>query len=564
MATVTRNLLYGHPGRDDNEGAFDLAIEGDWPDDLDGWVFQVGPDRAAPGGHWFAGQALLSRVDCRPRDGALRVDFNRVETPLDRIRRAEPSLFRQKGVLEVSPFGFSNFGNTNVQWLGDRLFLGYDAGRPLEVDPETLELVTPVGRNAEWLQTLPGAVEPMIAVAAHPGADWEEGALYFANYEMIPLSGERGFRVCRWDLEGEVEHWCLEGAGAFDSIHDVKVTRDHVIVMDLPFVNEPMGRMPGPRRAVGTQARLWIVAKRDLRATPPGSAVPFREVDVPLMGGHMAVDFEEHDGRIGLTIAHHPMADLGLGLEPDDVAFGTDEAIASDYEGLFPFFAQPTGFGRYAIDPARGTVEEARLTKEFDPLWGGLLFTQNVWSESSRARARTLWTTSAGFDPGLIPERWWQTYAEQTEGVFVPARDWPKSPRPGALVQVDLEDVSLRAVHEFAPGEVPHPATFIPRRGAAPGDDADGYVLVLVHADDGKSLQLFDAAAVGDGPIARATGEGFNPPLGLHSTWAPRREGPRPSAYAVDAQLDAWETLQAFGANPDASTGIGRAIFDAS
>ena len=46
-----------------------------------------------------------------------------------------PELFHRNGVLEVSPFGFSNFGNTNVQWMGDRLFLGYDAGRPLEVDP---------------------------------------------------------------------------------------------------------------------------------------------------------------------------------------------------------------------------------------------------------------------------------------------------------------------------------------------------------------------------------------------------------------------------------------------
>ena len=168
--TLTRNLLYGHHGdRADNDGRFDLAIQGTWPADLDGDVFIVGPDRMQPGGHWFTGQGLLCRIRCRPEGEALRVDFRRVRTPLDRIRESAPELFRCHGVLEVSPFGFSNFGNTNVQWLDDRLFLGYDAGRPLEVDPETLDLVTPVGANAEWFAGLAGSVEPLVSVAAHPG-----------------------------------------------------------------------------------------------------------------------------------------------------------------------------------------------------------------------------------------------------------------------------------------------------------------------------------------------------------------------------------------------------------
>jgi hypothetical protein len=110
----------------------------------------------------------------------------------------------------------------------------------------------------------------------------------------------------------------------------------------------------------------------------------------------------------------------------------------------------------------------------------------------------------------------------------------------------------------------------VPRRGARERghdgayDDADGYVVALVHADAGKSIQIFDAAAISQGPIATASAPAFNPPLGLHSAWAARREGPRPSSYQVDSRLDAWETLADFGADPGTSTGIGRAIFDSS
>ena len=99
------------------------------------------------------------RAACRPdASGRIRVDLRRIETPISRIRAELPHLFRLKGVQETSPFGFTNFANTNVQDLNGRLFIGYDAGRPVEVDPETLETLTPVGRNAEWLQTLPGPV----------------------------------------------------------------------------------------------------------------------------------------------------------------------------------------------------------------------------------------------------------------------------------------------------------------------------------------------------------------------------------------------------------------------
>ncbi len=96
---------------------------------------------------------------------------------------------------------------------------------------------------------------------------------------------------------------------------------------------------------------------------------------------------------------------------------------------------------------------------------------------------------------------------------------------------------------EYEDGAFPSPPTFVPRREAdGPGD---GYVVVLVHADDGKELQIFDARDIGRGPLARATAPGFNPPLLLHSYWMADRDGPRPSDYVVRRRDDVRGALAA-------------------
>jgi carotenoid cleavage dioxygenase-like enzyme len=558
VPTLTNNLFYGN-----GEGHFDLDVRGRWPDDIGGYLFNIGPDRSAPGKHWFTGQGLLCRVTCKPdAEGRIAVDFRRVATPLDRIRHELPHLFRTSGVLEVSPFGYSNFANTNVQALDGRLFLGYDAGRPVEVDPETLEFLTPVGANGEWLASLPAPLEPLISVAAHPGPAWDENALYFANYQMIPTAPRRDLHVCRWDLSGDVEHWVLEGVSHFDSIHDLKVSRDHIVITDLPFVVEPMGPGPEGRRTVGDETQVWIVAKEDLRTRAPGSAVPYHSLRLPMMGGHMALDYDDSDGRLVLYVSHHPITDLGLAIEAGDCVHGTGDAIDSAYEGMIPIGNQPVGLGRYVIDARTGTLVERRIADGSTETWGAALFSLNSYSDDAREHVRDVYITGVGHDPELISERWWQSYAEHHENVFVPPRHFPGKPIPGGIWRIDLEAMEVADAYAYRDGAFAHPPTFIPREGAT--SDRDGYLLVTVHQDGDKELQLFDAGSLSKGPIAKATAKGFNPPLLLHSYWMERREGDRSSTYCVDAERDAWETLQAFGANPAAGAGIGRAIFEQS
>ena len=88
--------------------------------------------------------------------------------------------------------------------------------------------------------------------------------------------------------------------------------------------------------------------------------------------------------------------------------------------------------------------------------------------------------------------------------------------------------------HEFALDDMPTSPIFVPRDpGSIPGSSRyagsdpgghDGYVVVPVVNDQGFRVEVFDAAAVGSGPLATLAGSGVavEVPFVLHSAWMPR------------------------------------------
>lgn len=531
MPTLTSNLFWGQGDRDHR-----LEVtSGHWPDDMAGSVFVVGPDKRAPGGHWFAEQGLLCKIHMIPdRKGRVMVQHRRIRTPLDGIRRRFPKLFKMLLFMEISPFGISNLANTNVQPLDDRLFVGYDAGRPLEVDPETMEYLTPVGSNDEWYQSSPGLLEPGISVAAHPAADWEESQLYFVNYSPMPTGNE--VFVAAWDLEGEVRRWQVEGMSDFDSIHDIKVTRNHLVFTDLPFVIEPATFSGGPQSKPNSDVtKMWIVAKADLASTPPGSTVRCREVIIAMPTGHLSVDYEEADGKLRVFLEHIPISDLLIMIDRDTYGHFSGKLMDPNHEGLVTLAVQPGCLGRYIVDPATGVVEDSEIAWD-ERFWGAVLATKDESTAAARGRQGNLWYTGIGYDPELVPEEWWRLYSDAGLNRLVDPHDLPESPVPAALTRFDRESMKVEEVFQFPLGSFPHPPTFVPRRGAE--DPDDGYIVTIVHQDGPKEVWVFDAAHIERGPLAKATGNGFNPPLLLHSCWMPTRLGPRPSGYRIPVTRD--------------------------
>ncbi len=104
--------------------------------------------------------------------------------------------FRNFGITRLSgPLGLRNQLNTAflpMRFAGedrDRLLVTWDMGRPYEVDPRTLEAVTPVGRESEWQQVnslikppfKPAPVFKTFQSCAHPIFDPNTGDVFNLN-----------------------------------------------------------------------------------------------------------------------------------------------------------------------------------------------------------------------------------------------------------------------------------------------------------------------------------------------------------------------------------------------
>jgi len=121
--------------------------------------------------------------------------------------------FKGMGLARTSmKMGSRNQLNTSLnafKFPGDehtRITANFDAGRPYELNPETISIKTPIGANSEWLGEFPEAMEytfPLIQSTAHPSFDPVSQEFFTVNFLKsigdLLFSNKRVFQ----DLAGE-------------------------------------------------------------------------------------------------------------------------------------------------------------------------------------------------------------------------------------------------------------------------------------------------------------------------------------------------------------------------
>ncbi|MDJ0796909.1 MAG: carotenoid oxygenase family protein [Calothrix sp. MO_167.B12] len=181
-------------------------LDGQLPQDISGHVFVIAPVGSVDSGGLpyvdgtpiFNGDGMIYRFDFDKPQSA-RVTTKITTTPdyyADLATRPgskyEKHRFRNLGMGRVSlSLGLRNQLSTAFlamkfsQQESDRLLLNLDGGRPYEIDPQTLETVTPVGSNQEWraqAQTpLKFTFEPVLSTA-HPVFDPYTKEVFTVNY----------------------------------------------------------------------------------------------------------------------------------------------------------------------------------------------------------------------------------------------------------------------------------------------------------------------------------------------------------------------------------------------
>ncbi|MGP1387252.1 MAG: carotenoid oxygenase family protein [Thainema sp.] len=203
-----------------------LTVEGTLPGDLQGHAFVIGPAGSltnAPipgtpllrptedGTPIFNGDAMIYRLDFDAAATESRVYLTNhlAKTPCYYTDQATlPGQLQQHlgynnhGLARLSVFcGFRNEVNTALIPMqfseddGTRLIITWDAGRPYEIDPYTLQIATPVGRNDEWQEQinidLPFGIVTTTAHAFFDPYAPDGATLFTLNYgKSIPTAVE--------------------------------------------------------------------------------------------------------------------------------------------------------------------------------------------------------------------------------------------------------------------------------------------------------------------------------------------------------------------------------------
>jgi carotenoid cleavage dioxygenase-like enzyme len=139
----------------------------------------------------------------------------------------------------------------------------------------------------------------------------------------------------------------------------------------------------------------------------------------------------------------------------------------------------------------------------------------------------------------MVPTRLVEMYRNHPYRV-VPVDELPRQAVPSSLVCIDLDTMREQSSWSFPEGSFGQAPCHVPdANGGA------GWTVCFVQFTDRTELQVFDALALGRGPVASARAAGFKQSYQVHSGWLPSIRSQNTGyerSYAADIG-DGWRAL---------------------
>ena len=426
-----------------------LEVTGSIPAELDGRYLRIGPNPATPVNpaayHWFTGDGMVHGV--RLKAGKALWYRNRW------IRSRAVSAVLGEPEAPGPRNGQSDSVNTNVLGHAGALWALVEAGS------------YPV-RLGEDLQTL--AHDPFGGTlkggfSAHPHRDPETGEMHAICYEGPELNSIRHVVV---SPEGRVTRELSIPVRNGPSIHDSMITRNYVIILDLPVTFSLKTLLAGHafpyRWNPDHRARVGLLPKT-------GTADDIIWCDVsPCYVFHPCNGFETADGKVILDVCAH------------DTMFDGDRMDGP--------VSTSTPFERWTIDPVARSVDRHVIDPD-----------SQEFPRPNEAR---------------IGKPYRYAYAMSLTAGFDAA-----APDQTRLFKQDLE-AGTRQVHDFGTGFLPGEFVFVPRPTARAEDDGWLMGFVVNLSNEATDLVILNADDFEGAPQASIRIPHRIPP-GFHGNWAP-------------------------------------------
>jgi carotenoid cleavage dioxygenase-like enzyme len=542
----------------------DIQIEGDWPDNLAGCVFIVAPYHRKTDRHLFAGEGVIIKCDLQPQGGKVRVQrqklntwdsfWHSIQSPISEILPEAffPARLGLIGVAEIANTGMVNFDG--------RPIMTADAGRYWEVDPISLETITPIGYFDEHIVSIPLSLFPLVANTAHPFYDPNTQELITCELKSTLRPGKlftdmvSAVYITRWDGEGSLQHWELEGTVLDGSPHTAIVTEELIMIPDMPFqigMATLLGIKFAPQQAY-PKTQIYLVNRQDLK--PDLQPVPSRLITFEGDSYHFLCDYKhDSNGKINLIAVQQATISVSEAIKPYDVKHFSGDRYTSEYHGIPWMFAFDPGVLRKVV--IHNDAEYAQVVSQeafIHPGWfSTMLHTADPRELFDPEGYSAIYQGYGGYHQDLICRRQYLSFRDH-ENRLLTDEQLPKHDLPSVLAKIPLAQnwqeltqqikteqkqnsdtpvfnlgKDLLDFYVCPDGYILDSIQFIPQQNK-------GYIFTTILGSQGSQVWLFDSENLSQGPIAKLV----PPPtvnLGctLHSDYF-EQISPRKSDYNVD------------------------------
>jgi carotenoid cleavage dioxygenase len=442
--------------------ADDLEVVGEIPRDLNGVYLRNGPNpQHDPSGryHWFDGDGMLHALHFENGTARYRNRWVRTKAFLAEQDSGKPLW---TGVMENprnNPFGnhhglnLKDSANTDViVHNGKAITAWYLCGDPYSVDPLSLETI---GAD-NFMGTLTGDM------MAHQKVDERTGEMFWFDYG--PRAPYLRYGVVGAD--GKVSHTTDIELPGPRMPHDMGITANHAILMDLPLFQDPEAARNGRHRVVFDRdmpARFGLVPRY-------GSGAQVRWFEArPCYIYHVVNSWEEGEEVVmDVCRVKNPHA-----ATEATTPLGRMLAVLRLDAQLY----------RYRFNLRTGVTLEGPL--------------DDANTEFPSVDLRQMgYGSRYAYNVHISPE---------------------KTLRFDGLVRYDTSD-GTKQQHMFGPGRWGSEAPFAPRDGSTNEDD--GYLVTFIHDENTSRSEcaIYDAADIESGPVGRVLLP-QRVPLGFHATW---------------------------------------------
>ncbi len=447
--------------------ADNLQVIGEIPKDIDGIYVRNGPNpRFEPKGHyhWFDGDAMLHAVQIQNGKAVYRNRWIRTTNFKEEEEAGECLWQGLMGRLAANmdrPWNrgvpLKDTANTAVAYHNGKLLAGwYMCGDLYSIDPITLE----TKGVEDFNKTLSSKA------MAHVKVDERTNEMMFFDYELT--GSYLAYGVI--DGEGTVKHFTKVETPGPRIPHDMGITENYSILMDLPLVYD--------MEVMATRGRALPIFKRELPSRfgvlpryGDGKTVRWFEGE-PCYIYHVINAWEEGDEII-----------MDCCINPEPTPQDKLKKGASKVEKLNAYLRIEAHLHRYHFNLVTGETREYPLDDR--PTEFPLMNSAYLGQKSRYA---------------------YNQHFDNSEKL-----------RFDGLVKYDTQEQTAK-IHWYGEGRFGSESPFVPREGSKEEDD--GYVISFVTDErDGKSeVIILDAKNVDKEPVARILLP-QRVPLGFHACW---------------------------------------------